>query len=136
MDLAILDTDTLTEVFKRRNPTVLGHAKDYLTLHGEFAISAMTRFEILRGLRHKRASAKLAEFESLCRQMLVLPIADSVIDRAADLWVAARDGGYPQRDADRLIAATALVNNRELITGNTAHYRWISALKLRDWRQP
>jgi tRNA(fMet)-specific endonuclease VapC len=134
MDLSLLDTDILTEIFKRRNPTVAANAAAYLQQHGQFAISAMTRFEVVRGLRHKRAATSLQRFESMCVHMFVIPISDGVLDRAADLWVDARDGGHPQRDADLIIAATALVHNRTLVTGNTPHYKWINGLSLADWR--
>ncbi len=134
MNPSLLDTDILTEVFKRRNPTVTAAAAAYLGEHGQFAISAMTRFEVVRGLRHKRADQLLQRFEFMCARMLILPISDVVLDRAADLWVEARDGGHPQRDADLMIAATSLVHSRELVTGNTPHFRWIQGLSLTNWR--
>jgi predicted nucleic acid-binding protein len=37
-----------------------------------------------------------------------MPITDSILDRAADLWVVARRGGVPHGDADLIFAATAL----------------------------
>jgi predicted nucleic acid-binding protein len=66
--------------------------------------------------------------------MLIVPISDTVLDRAADLWADARNAGYPQRDADLIIAATALVHNRTLVTGNTPHFQWIHGLHLAIWR--
>lgn len=135
MNSSLLDTDILTEIFKGRDRTVGTNAVSYLRSHGQFAISAMTRFEVVRGLRHKRAVKLLSAFDSMCARMLVLPIADDVLDRAADLWVAARDGGHPQRDADLIIAATALVHNRTLVSGNTTHFQWINGLSLSDWRK-
>ena len=33
-----------------------------------------------------------------------------------------------------LIAATALETGRVLVTGNTAHFAWISGLSLANWR--
>jgi predicted nucleic acid-binding protein len=136
MNPCVLDTDILTEVFKGRNATVAAHAGAYLKDHGQFAVSAMTRFEVLRGLRHKQATKLLVDFEVLCSRLLVLPITDDVLDRAADLWVDARQGGHPQRDADLIIAASALVHRRELATGNVAHFQWISGLTIIDWRNP
>ena len=46
MDSSLLDTDILTEIFKGRNHQVAAHAAAYLKDHGQFAISAMTRFEV------------------------------------------------------------------------------------------
>jgi predicted nucleic acid-binding protein len=134
MDPSLLDTDILTEIFKLRNQAVAANAATYLQQHGQFAISAMTRFEIERGLRHKRAAKWLTRFEAMCARMLIIPIADDVLDKAADLWVEARDGGHPQRDADLIIAATAIVHARTLVTGNTPHFQWMTGLSLANWR--
>jgi tRNA(fMet)-specific endonuclease VapC len=135
MDSSLLDTDILTEIFKGRKAAVNSNAEAYLTHHGQFAISAMTRFEIVRALRHKRAAKSLSAFASMCTRMLVLPITNEVLDRAADLWVVARDGGHSSRDADLIIVATALVHSRDLVTGNTSHFQWINDLSLADWRK-
>jgi predicted nucleic acid-binding protein len=136
MDPSLLDTDILTEIFKSRNQSVAAKATVYLQKHGQFAISSLTRFEIARGLRHKRATKSLERFESMCSRMLIMPISEDVLDRASDLWVEARDGGPPQRDADLIIGATALVHGRTLVTGNTPHFQWITGLVLANWRLP
>jgi predicted nucleic acid-binding protein len=108
----------------------------YLQAHGQFAISAMTRFEVVRGLRHKQATKMLESFGTMCARMVVFPISDDVLDRAADVWVTARKAGHPQRDADLIIAATALAHSRTLVTGNTTHFQWIAGLSIADWRTP
>src|SRR5688500_20357819 len=131
MDPSLLDTDILTEIFKLRNQTVAANAAAYLQHHGQ---SAITRFEVIRGLRHKRAANSLQRFEAMSAGMLVIPVTEDILDRAADLWVEARDGGQPQRDADLIIAATALVEHRTLVTGNTSHFQWINGLSLNNWR--
>lgn len=136
MDLSLLDTDILSELLKQQNPTVTQHAAAYLQQHGQFALSLFTRFEVVRGYREKGATAQLARFETFCAHSLLLPITEAVFDRAADLWVAARRLGQPVGDADLLIAATALVEQRTLVTGNTAHFAWIVGLPLANWRLP
>jgi predicted nucleic acid-binding protein len=97
MDASLLDTDILTEIFKGRNQYVATNATNYLHTHGQFAFSAMTRFEVVRGLRHKRANTMLASFSSMCARMAVFPISDDVLDRAADLWVTAEGGSSSTR---------------------------------------
>jgi len=136
MNPAVLDTDTLSEVLKRRNPIVLAHARTYLGQFGQFAFSAVTRYEVRRGYLSRRAAARLQRFEVFCRQSVVYPITDDVFDRAALLWADARAGGRPDNDADLIIAATALLQGRTLVTGNTAHFAWIAGLALEDWRRP
>ena len=135
MQAALLDTDILSEVLKQKNPTVVQKAAEYLQQH-EFAISAMTWYEVVRGLKFKRASRQLKNFERFCSNSIVCPISEEILNRAADLWVAGEHGGHPHRDADLIIAATALEHGRLLVTGNTPHFAWIQGLSVEDWRVP
>ena len=135
MDAALLDTDMLNEVLKQKNPIVVDQGSDYLTHHGRFATSSMTRCELLRGLKEKAATAQLARFDTFCQNTLVIPITDAILDRAANLWVAARKIGQAGRDADLIIAATALEYSLVLTTGNTKDYSWFVSIWLQDWPQ-
>ncbi len=133
---ALLDTDTLSEILKRKNSTVRRKAGVYLRQHGQFAFSAISRYEVVRGLRRKRATAQLQRFETFCQHSQIFAVNDEVLDRTADLWVTAYRGGHPRNDADLLVAATALEHGRVLVTGNAAHFAWIPGLTVEDWRQP
>jgi tRNA(fMet)-specific endonuclease VapC len=136
MALTLLDTDILSELLKQKNPTVVQKATAYLSQHGQFAFSALTRYEVLRGLLDKNATVQLGKFAVFCQQSLVLPLTDAILDRAADLWVTAGRQGRSRTDADLLIAATALDHGRILVTGNQSHFAWIPGLVLADWRVP
>ena len=131
---AILDTDILSELLKQKNLTVIHRAATYLAAHGSFAFSALTRYEVLRGLKAKQATAQLPRFWVFCQQSVIFPITDPILDRAADLWVLAQQQGHPCSDADLLIAGTALEHGRVLVTGNSVHFTWIAGLTLDDWR--
>ncbi|MEX1096263.1 MAG: type II toxin-antitoxin system VapC family toxin [Planctomycetales bacterium] len=134
MDETILDTDILSEVLKRKDQQVLGTARQYLAEHQRLAFSAMTVYEIIRGMRANRATRQLAEFLKTVSTSEVFPISMPVLMRASELWAEARRAGHPHSDADLIIAATALEAGRALVTGNTSHYAWIDGLKLSDWR--
>jgi tRNA(fMet)-specific endonuclease VapC len=136
MPLCLLDTDTLSEVLKQRHPVVVRRAGAYLRQYQEFAFSAVTRYEVVRGLKAKKATRQLGRFQTFCQHSLILAITDAILDRAADLWVAARQAGSSGNDADLIIAATALEHGRVLVTGNTGHFSWIPGLAVEDWRQP
>jgi len=136
MNPSLLDTDTLSEVLKRRNPIVLTNASNYLRQCQQFAFSAITRYEVRRGYLSRRAAARLHRFAVFCQHSIVFPVTDDVLDQAALLWADARGRSLPSNDADLVIAATALLHDRTLVTGNTAHFRWISGLTLDDWRTP
>jgi len=134
MDEALLDTDILSEILRAKNQQVLEAAARYLAEHQRFAFSAITFYEILRGLRANQAVHALNEFLTLADSSDVLPVTIPVLTRAADLWADARQGGHPRNDADLIIAATALENRRVLVTGNADHFAWVDRLTLADWR--
>lgn len=133
---ALLDTDALSELMKLRNAVVQQHALAYTQQVGPLAFSAITRYEIVRGLKQSAAVAQLARFTTFCQHAIVLPVDDAIFDRPADLWALARTSGRPANDADLLIAATALEHQRVLVTGNTRHFAWIPGLATVDWRVP
>lgn len=135
MPPSILDTDILSELLKLRNARVRQKALAYSRQHGQLAISAITRYEVTRGYKDQNATRQLARFATFCQNSLVFPLTDAILDRAADLWVVARQGGHPRSDADLMIAATALEHGRTLVTGNTPHFVWIPGLAIEDWRQ-
>jgi tRNA(fMet)-specific endonuclease VapC len=136
MPASLLDTDTLSEIIKGRNATVVARATQYLIQHGSLTFSLMTRIEILRGLRAKNATAQLAAFEAQCSISTVLPITDEIIVRAADFYAELKPRGQLISDADLIIAATAVVHGLVLITTNTAHYGRIAGLALECWTTP
>lgn len=122
MQLSMLDTDVLSQLLQQRNAHVIAAAERYLFEHGRFALSAFTRYEIVRGLKHRNAQTQLARFAEFCTHSDVLPVSDAVLDRASELWAIGRKTGKPHRDADLLIAATAIQNHRALVTANTPHF--------------
>ncbi len=65
--------------------------------------------EVVRGLKDKKADRQLVQFKSFCGHSRIIAVRDAILDRAADLWVAAHRDGHPRNDADLLIAATALL---------------------------
>jgi predicted nucleic acid-binding protein len=134
MPLSLIDTDILSEFLKQRDSHVLQNGADYLAQYRHFAISAMTRYEVMRGLKDKNATQQLKNFEIFCQNNKVFPITDTIFDRASDIWVEGRKGGHPRYDPDLIIAATALEHDRVLVTGNTPHFDWIPGLTIENWR--
>jgi tRNA(fMet)-specific endonuclease VapC len=135
MPPTILDTDILSALM-RQNPRVVTKARQYLEEHGRFTLSAITMYEIQRGLKARNAIKQQKAFKTLCRSSTVLPVDDAVVDRAsssiyADL--ASRDELIG--DADILITATALVSEMRLATNNLRHFRRISGLRVENWME-
>jgi tRNA(fMet)-specific endonuclease VapC len=132
---ALLDTDTLSAVL-RGTTLVAARARDYLADHGAFAFSIMTRYEILRGLKAKDATAQVQAFDRFCESCLVLPLTDEIVVRAAEIYAALRKRGEPIGDADILIGASALTDGFGVVTNNEAHFRRIEGLHVDNWLKP
>lgn len=58
LPVALIDTDTLSEVMKGRDVHVQQKAQQYLSLHNRFCFSIITRYEILRGLKEALETGK------------------------------------------------------------------------------
>src|SRR6476620_2370669 len=104
MPAALLDTDTISEMLRRRNPIVEQNAAIYLKENGPFAFSAISHYEIVRGLLWKRALHQLAAYRDFAARSTVFPLTDEILERAAELWSEGRRTGKPHRDADLIIA--------------------------------
>ena len=128
----LLDTDILSALM-RKAPTVFDRAGDYLVDHRRLTMSLVTRYEILRGLKAKSATAQLAAFDAFCVNNEVLPVDDRVIVRAADIYADLRSRGLLIADADILIAATALEGGLVLATNNVGDFERISGLQIDNW---
>jgi tRNA(fMet)-specific endonuclease VapC len=129
---ALLDTDTLSAVM-RGLPPVLSKAREYLAEHRVFSFSIITRYEILRGLKAKDATAQLEAFESFCAVSEIVPLTDEVVVKASEIYAELRRRGLPVGDADILIAASALVHGLAIVTNNEHHFNRIPGLVVANW---
>jgi tRNA(fMet)-specific endonuclease VapC len=132
----VWDSDVLSEFSKGRNPVVVSRGSAYLATHRLITFSLISRYEVLRGLRARRAHARLARFEFLCQSSQVLPITDDIIVLAADHWAGLQQKGQLIGDNDLFIAATALHHGLAVATGNVAHFSRIAGLAVEDWTKP
>lgn len=128
----LLDTDILSNIM-RRSPATVTRASDYLQTHSQLSISIITRYEILRGLKAKRATAQLAKFEIFCAELEIFLLTDEIIVRAADAYAALHQSGQLIGDADILIAATAMEHGFALATNNEKHHGNIDGLIIDNW---
>jgi Predicted nucleic acid-binding protein, contains PIN domain len=130
---SLLDTDTLSEFVKGRNPHIVMMDSLYLQQYGHFTFSVVTLYEILRGLKAKKAFVQMTKFLRLCQQSHVLPITIEIAQRAADIYDDLRQKGQPISDADIFIAATALEYGLVLVTNNLSHFQRIPSLIVMSW---
>ena len=128
----LLDTDVLSGIM-RKTTTALNLARAYLADHPRLTLSLVTRFEILRGLKARQATAQLAAFDLFCNNNEVLPVTDGVIIRASDIYAELHVRGQLIPDADILIAATAVENGLVLATNNVGDFGRIRGIRIDNW---
>lgn len=133
MRAALIDTDVLSEALKGRHAGIAAHLTSYLREHGQLTFSAITLYEIERGLLAKNATRLLTRFEAIVRDSRICAVDLPVLRRAARLWAAARARGESPGDADLLIAATAIEAGLVLVTGNRRHFETVEGLSLASW---
>lgn len=130
----MLDTDTLSYVLKQHEP-VVSRTRTYIMQHGRLSISAITFYEILRGLKFIGATRQLQIFDNFAQTNDIFLLDVTVCHYAAEIYTDLRHAGTLIEDADLLIAATALANNCILVTNNTKHYGRIAGLELENWAE-
>ena len=89
------------------------------------AVSAISYVEVL-GF-HRIGDVERRELEEFFAGSIILPVSSDVLDRAVALRRARR-----MSLGDALIAATALVHRRTLVTRNVSDFDWIDGLALHD----
>jgi toxin FitB len=87
------------------------------------AVSVISRIEVLG--YHRLQAAERQLLEQLFDLTEILPLSDSVVQRAIEL--------RQQRKmtlGDSIVAATALIQQRVLVTRNTDDFAWIPGLQI------
>ncbi len=128
----LLDTDTVSYIM-RCDPTVMARAREYRQTGQRYALSIVSRYEVLSGLMWRGAERQLERFDRFCAPSDVLALTEEVAVRAARIYAELRSRGEPLDDADILIAATAMVHELALVTNNERHFGRIPDLRLDNW---
>jgi len=128
---SLIDTDILSELFKE-HPKVNARAEEYLQEHTRLTISHIQKYEVLKGLKAKKADKQIALFKRFCAKNDMLSITDNAIEKAADIYASLKLAGNIISDADIFVAAIAITNNLVLVTNNVNHFNRIKGLKLRE----
>lgn len=133
MSLLLLDTDTCIELL-RGNPLVLSHASDHPP--STISASVLTRYELLYGVERctpKRRAGESEKVQGLFDVICESPFTAKVAQRAAKIRAHLTGKGQTIGAIDILIAATAIVENRTLITHNLREFERIPNLRCQSW---
>lgn len=132
----LLDTCVISDFVK-------GHANTLKQLKAinpaYIAISAITEMEIHYGIKKmphnaKRTQTIKAIINDLLASIIILPFGNQASEIAGDIRATLAKKGTPIGAYDVLIAATALDDNRTLVTANMKEFMRITRLSLHNWR--
>lgn len=115
-----LDSNIIIHAAKPEHPDL----RQFIVKHAP-AVSVVSYVEVLG--YHRLTDADRQHFEEFFAAATMLPISDAVLAQAVQLRQNRK-----MTLGDSLIAATALVHNRTLVTGNTKDFAWIPGLALHN----
>jgi tRNA(fMet)-specific endonuclease VapC len=131
---SLVDTDILSFYFKG-DPKVVAKFNHYLEAFDIINISIITYFEIIGGLKSKRAEKQLIEFEEFVSNNTIIHITEASAKLSAEIYAVLRQKGITIGTSDLLIAGISIENELTLITNNTKHYDCIDDLKIENWKE-
>lgn len=134
MTESLVDTDILSFYFKG-DPKVVGKFNDYLQEFDIINISIITYYEILGGLKFKKASKQINEFEEFVYNNTIIHISEESANISGDIYADLRQKGITIGTSDILIAGIAVENELTLITNNERHYGSIQGLMVENWKK-
>jgi predicted nucleic acid-binding protein len=114
----LLDSNIIIYAAQAEHPQI----RDFISEH-DIAVSALSYVEVLG--YHQLTEESRLYFEEFFRIVEVFPISQAVLDRAVALRQMRR-----MTLGDAIIAATALVYDRTLVTRNIEDFEWIGELTL------
>lgn len=128
----ILDTNIITAhmEYDKRVRMKLGEIAFY---EEEGCMSAISYYEIKRGLLARNATRKLDIFEEFCSEIKILFLdSQGIFDKASEIYADLRQRGRLISDADILIAATAITQDSILVSDNSDFLR-IGDIIVENW---
>ena len=134
MTESLVDTDILSFYFKG-DSKVVDKFNDYLKEFDVINVSIITYYEILGGLRFKKAERQIKEFEEFVSNNTIIHISEQSAKLSGDIYADLRQKGITIGTSDILIAGIATENELTLVTNNERHYESIRGLKIENWKK-
>jgi tRNA(fMet)-specific endonuclease VapC len=133
MALYMLDTDTASYLIKGTHPELDRHIAQLPPT--EICISAVTRGELLFGLRRRRDSASCLTqlIENFLSAVRCLAWDDKAAGQFGVIGASLEHSGTPIGTLDTMIASHALAVDATLVTNNTRHFFRVVGLRIDNW---
>lgn len=142
MGLYLLDTNAFTVLYDprmaERAPRFRTAVSERISRDKELAIPTFVLYEARRGLEELKlrseGARKIARFDRLLRSATILGLdANNGWFIAANLWARNKLKGTNIREGDLLVAATALLHKRKLVTADQPLIEALRSLELDEF---
>lgn len=134
MTEALVDTDILSFYFKG-DIKVVERFSQYLREFDLINLSIITYYEILGGLKFKKAEKQIQEFGDFINNNNIIHISEESARISGDIYADLRQRGITIGTSDILIAGVAMENGLTLVTNNEKHYEPIQGLVIENWKR-
>lgn len=134
MTEAIVDTDILSFYFKG-DEKVIARFEEYLKEFEQINLSIITYYEIIAGLKFKKAERQLTDLEIFINNNTIIYLSEESAKLSGNTYADLRQRGVTIGTSDLLIAGTALEKGLTLVTNNEKHYEPIQGLKIENWKK-
>lgn len=134
MTESLVDTDILSFYF-RGDQKVVDYFNKYLDEFDVINISIITYYEILGGLKFKKAERQIKEFEEFVNNNTIIHISEESAKISGNIYSDLRQKGITIDTSDILIAGIAIENELVLVTNNEKHFEPIQGLRIENWKK-
>lgn len=132
MPLYMLDTDTVSYLVRGKAPAL--DARVAAVGPKQLCISAVTRGELLYGLKLKEGAHRLAQLiDQFLLRVPCLPWDERAATHFAAIAAELHKAGTPIGSMDAMIAGHALSNGAVLVSNNGRHYAHVAGLAVENW---
>jgi tRNA(fMet)-specific endonuclease VapC len=128
----MLDTDTATYIIRGKMPVLDERIASVAS--EELCISAVTRGELLYGIKLKVAAARLSRLvDQFLKRISCLPWDAAAATHFAIAAAELHRAGTPIGSMDTMIAGHAIALGSVLVTNNERHFSRVTGLKVENW---
>ena len=127
----LLDTDTASYIFGRRDEGVSGRFLAYVP--GDVAISSITAAELVYGAELNPSERNRVAVERALASLVIAPFDTPAARAFGSVRAALQRRGTPIGHIDLLIAAHALSLDIPLVTNNVREFNRVRGLRVENW---
>jgi tRNA(fMet)-specific endonuclease VapC len=132
MALYMLDTDTVSYLVRGRTPTL--DARVAAVPPAQVCISAVTRGELLYGLKLKEGAHRLTSVvERFLSRVRCLPWDEAAATHFAAVAACLHKAGTPIGSMDAMMAGHAIATGAVFVTNNGRHFDRVPGLNVENW---